>query len=90
VEQQLSRRILSILDCLPSHELPVTQEILANLLGVRREAITAASSSLEQAGVIRHTRGHITVIDRASLQARACECYAVVKREYERLLPTLQ
>jgi CRP-like cAMP-binding protein len=87
VEQQLCRSILSCLDRLPSDELVVTQDLLADLLGVRREAITAAAGTLQEAGLIQYRRGHIAVLERAALEARACECYGVVKREYERLLP---
>jgi Mn-dependent DtxR family transcriptional regulator len=65
----------------------MTQELIANMLGVRREGVTEAATKLQLAGLIRYTRGHITVVDRAGLEQRTCECYAVVRREYERLLP---
>lgn len=87
VEQQLCRWILSCLDRLPSHELAMTQELLADMLGVRREGVTEAAGRLQKAGVIRYSRGHIVVLNRSRLEARVCECYAVVKREYDRLLP---
>jgi DNA-binding FadR family transcriptional regulator len=74
-------------DRLPSDELLMTQELIANMLGVRREGVTEAAGKLQAAGLIHYHRGHITVVDRAGLEARACECYAVVKREYDRLLP---
>jgi Mn-dependent DtxR family transcriptional regulator len=65
----------------------MTQELIANMLGVRREGVTEAAGSLQEAGLISHRRGHITVLDRAGLERRTCECYAVVKKEYDRLLP---
>jgi Mn-dependent DtxR family transcriptional regulator len=65
----------------------MTQELIANMLGVRREGVTEAAGALQEAGLIRYRRGHITVLDRPGLERRTCECYAVVKREYERLLP---
>jgi CRP-like cAMP-binding protein len=86
VEQQLCRWILSILDRLPSNELTMTHELIANMLGVRREGVTEAAGRLQQAGLIHYSRGHIAVLDRTQLEAQACECYAVVKREYDRLL----
>jgi CRP-like cAMP-binding protein len=86
VEQQLCRWLLSTLDRLPSNELTMTQELIANMLGVRREGITEAAGHLQQAGFIRYRRGHITVLDRSGLESRACECYTVVKNEYDRLL----
>ena len=86
VEQQLCRWLLSTLDRLPSNELTMTQELIASMLGVRREGITEAAGHLQQAGFIRYRRGHITVLDRSGLQSRVCECYAVVKNEYDRLL----
>jgi Mn-dependent DtxR family transcriptional regulator len=67
----------------------MTQELIANMLGVRREGVTEAAGQLQDAGLIRYRRGHITVLDRGMLEARACECYAVVKKEYDRLLPGL-
>ena len=87
VEQQLCRWLLSCLDRLPSNELTITQELIAGMLGVRREGITEAASNLKQVGLIRYHRGHISVLDRAGLEQRACECYRVVKTEYDRLLP---
>lgn len=86
VEQQLCRWLLSTLDRLPSNELTMTHERIASMLGVRREGITEAAGHLQQAGFIRYYRGHITVLDRAGLATRVCECYAVVKKEHERLL----
>jgi CRP-like cAMP-binding protein len=87
LDQQLCRWLLLSLDRLPSDELVMTQELIANMLGVRREGVTEAAGNLQQAGLIRYRRGHITVLDRAGLEKRACECYAVVKKEYDRLLP---
>jgi len=86
VEQQLCRWLLSTLDRLPSTELTMTQELISTMLGVRREGITAAAGHLQQAQCIHYRRGHITVLDRAGLESRACECYGVVKKEYDRLL----
>ncbi|GAB4564632.1 MAG: Crp/Fnr family transcriptional regulator [Rhizobacter sp.] len=87
IDQQLARRLLLGLDRSSSDELVMTQELAANLLGVRREGITAAAHKLQLAGVIRYRRGHIAVLDRKRLEQRTCECYAGAKREYERLLP---
>lgn len=87
LDQQLCRWLLLSLDRLPSSELVMTQELIANMLGVRREGVTEAAGNLQKAGLIRYQRGHITVLDRAGLEARACECYAVVKKEFDRLLP---
>jgi len=87
LEQQICRYILSNLDRLPSNELAVTQEMIANMLGVRRGGVTEAAGNLQKAGLLRYSRGRIAVLDRPGLEARACECYAVVKREYDRLLP---
>ena len=87
IEQQLSRRLLLALDRSPSEDLAITQERLACLLGVRREGITAAALKLQQAGVIRYQRGHISVLDREGLERRTCECYAAVAKENKRLLP---
>jgi CRP-like cAMP-binding protein len=87
VEQQLCRWLLLSLDRLPSNELTMTQDLIANMLGVRREGVTEAAGHLQAAGLIHYSRGRITVVDRAKLEARVCECYAVVKREYDRLLP---
>lgn len=86
VEQQLCRWLLLSLDRLPSNELTMTQELIANMLGVRREGVTEAAGRLQTAGLIKYRRGHIEVLDRARLEDRVCECYAVVKREYDRLL----
>lgn len=90
VEQQLCRCLLSTLDRLPSNELVMTQDLVASMLGVRRESVTEAAGNLQRAGVISYRRGHISVLDRAGLQARVCECYAVVKRELDRLLADVQ
>ena len=87
VDQQLCRWLLLSLDRLTGNELVMTQELIANMLGVRREGVTEAAGNLQQAGLIRYRRGHITVLDRARLEQRTCECYAVVRREYDRLLP---
>jgi CRP-like cAMP-binding protein len=87
VDQQLCRWLLLSLDRLEGDELVMTQELIANMLGVRREGVTEAALSLQQAGLIRYVRGHITVLSRAGLEKRTCECYAVVKKEYGRLLP---
>jgi CRP-like cAMP-binding protein len=87
LDQQLCRWLLLSLDRLPSNELIMTQELIANMLGVRREGVTEAAGNLDKAGLIRYRRGHITVLDREGLKRRTCECYAVVKKEYERLLP---
>jgi CRP-like cAMP-binding protein len=87
VDQQLCRWLLLSLDRLPSNKLTMTQELIANMLGVRREGVTEAAGKLQSAGLIHYSRGHITVLDRPGLEARACECYDVVKRESDRLLP---
>ena len=87
VEQQLSRWLLWTVDRLPSQQLTMTQDLVASLLGVRRESITEAAGQLQQVGFIRYRRGHIEVLDRIGLQSRACECYAAVKNEMNRLLP---
>jgi CRP-like cAMP-binding protein len=87
LKQQLSRWLLLNLDRLPGEELSMTQELIANLLGVRREAVSEVALKLQEAGVIRYARGHIQVLDRLGLERRACECYAVVKSDFERLLP---
>ena len=86
VEQQLCRWLLLTLDRVPTGELVMTQELVASMLGVRREGITEAAGKLQQAGLIRYRRGHISVLARAGLEARTCECYAVVKTEIHRLL----
>ena len=87
VEQQLCRWLLLSLDRLGSNQLSMTQELIANMLGVRREGITKNAGKLQDAGLIKYHRGRITVLDRPGLEARCCECYQVVKTEYERLLP---
>jgi CRP-like cAMP-binding protein len=87
VDQQLCRWLLLSLDRLPSNELKMTQELIANMLGVRREGVTEAAGHLQDAGLIRYRRGTITVLDREGLEARTCECYQVVKKEFDRLLP---
>ncbi len=87
IDQQLCRWLLLSLDRLPGNELAMTHDLIANMLGVRREGVTECAHKLQQAGLIRYARGHISVLDRAGLAQRSCECYAVVKREYERLLP---
>jgi CRP-like cAMP-binding protein len=87
IDQQLSRWLLMSLDRIEGNELHMTQELIAKLLGVRREGVTEAASKLQRAGLIRYSRGHISVLDRAGLEQRSCECYAVVKAEYDRLLP---
>ena len=89
IDQQLARRLLLTLDRSPSDEVAMTQEALAHLLGVRREGVTAAALKLQTAGVIRYSRGHIAVLDRARLEHHTCECYGVVRKEYDRLLPVL-
>jgi CRP-like cAMP-binding protein len=87
LDQQLCRWLLVSLDRVSGNELFMTQELIANMLGVRREGVTEAAGRLQAAGLIKYTRGHIIVTDRAGLEARACECYAVVKKESDRLLP---
>lgn len=86
VEQQLSRWLLTTLDRIPSGELVMTQELVASMLGVRREGVTDAAGALQKAGYIRYRRGHIAVLDRSGLETRSCECYGVVKAEIGRLL----
>lgn len=86
IEQQLCRWLLLTLDRSPSHELVVTQELIASALGVRREGVTEAAGRLQRAGLIRYRRGHIAVLERSGLEAGACECYAIVKKEVARLL----
>jgi CRP-like cAMP-binding protein len=88
LDQQLCRWLLLSLDRLNSSDLVMTQELIANMLGVRREGVTAAAGQLHKAGLIRYRRGRISVLDRAGLERRTCECYAVVKNEYDRLLPS--
>ena len=87
LDQQLCRWLLLSLDRLHGDVLVMTQELIANMLGVRREGVTDGALKLQKAGLIQYTRGRITVLDRKGVEARACECYAVVKREYDRLLP---
>lgn len=89
VEQQLCRWLLLSLDRLTSNELKMTQELIANMLGVRREGVTEAACRLQADGLISYTRGHITVLDRPRLEKRVCECYAVVQKEFTRLIPPL-
>ena len=89
IDQQLSRWLLLSLDRLPDNRLTMTQELIANMLGVRREGVTDAAGKLQKLGVIEYSRGHITVLDRPQLEALSCECYAVVKRESDRLMPYL-
>jgi CRP-like cAMP-binding protein len=86
VEQQLCRWLLLTLDRMPTLDLVITQELIAGMLGVRREGITEAAGKLQSKGLIRYRRGHITVLDRHGLEASACECYAVVRKEMNRLL----
>jgi CRP-like cAMP-binding protein len=90
LDKQLCRWLLLSLDRLPGCELVMTQELIASMLGVRREGVTTAAARLQRAGLIRYSRGHITVLDRPGLEARVCECYDVVKLEYDRLLPTMK
>jgi CRP-like cAMP-binding protein len=90
IDQQLCRWLLLSLDRLGSNELRMTQELIANMLGVRRPGVTESAMKLQDAGLIRYSYGHIAVLDRPGLEKRACECYAVVKREFDRLLPDLK
>jgi CRP-like cAMP-binding protein len=89
VDQQLCRWLLLSLDRLPANQLDMTQELIANMLGVRREGVTEAAGKLQADGLIEYSRGRITVLDRDHLEARVCECYGVVKKEYDRLLPAV-
>lgn len=89
IEQQLCRWLLLSLDRLPDNKLVMTQELIANMLGVRREGVTDAAGKLQKMGVIEYSRGHITVVDRSKLEELSCECYGVVKKETDRLLPYL-
>jgi len=89
LDQQLCRWLLLSLDRLDGNELVMTQELIANMLGVRREGVTEAALKLQKDGLIQYARGHIEVLDRQQLEARSCECYAVVKKEYDRLLPAI-
>jgi CRP-like cAMP-binding protein len=90
LDQQLCRWLLLSLDRLEGDDLVMTQELIANMLGVRRESVTEGATRLQEAGLIRYARGRITVLNRGKLEKRSCECYAVVKEEYDRLLPTRQ
>jgi len=90
IDQQLCRWLLLSIDRLPSNELKMTQELIANMLGVRRSGVTEAALKLQDAGLIRYGHGHIEVLDRPGLEKRVCECYSVVKREFDRLLPDLK
>ena len=90
LDQQLCRWLLLSLDRLQGNELVMTQELIANMLGVRREGVTEGALKLQQIGLIRYSRGHITVLDRVGLEQRSCECYSAVKKEYDRLLPEKQ
>ncbi len=87
LDQQLCRWLLLSLDRLPTSELAMTQDLIANMLGVRREGVNDAAGKLQAAGLIHYSRGHIVVLDRSGIEARTCECYAVVKKESDRLLP---
>jgi CRP-like cAMP-binding protein len=87
LDQQLCRWLLLSLDRLRGEDLVMTQELIANMLGVRREGVTESALKLQRAGLIRYARGRISVLDRPGLESRTCECYAVVKKEYARLLP---
>jgi CRP-like cAMP-binding protein len=89
LDQQLCRWLLLSLDRLEGNDLIMTQELIANMLGVRREGVTESASKLQNAGLIRYSRGRITVLDRPGLEQRSCECYAVVKKEQDRLLPAI-
>jgi CRP-like cAMP-binding protein len=90
LDQQLCRWLLLSMDRLSGNELVMTQELIANMLGVRREGVTEGALKLQKVGLIRYSRGRITVLDRPGLEQRTCECYAVVKREYDRLLPAIE
>jgi len=89
VDQQLCRWLLLSLDRLPTNKITMTQELIANMLGVRREGVTEAAGNLQRAGLIQYSRGRITVTDRPGLETRVCECYQVVKKEFNRLLPEI-
>lgn len=90
VDQQFCRWLLLTLDRLPASDIVMTQELLSNILGVRRASVTEAAGNLQKDGLIRYERGRITVLDRPGLERRSCECYAVVKKEYDRLLPDIE
>jgi Mn-dependent DtxR family transcriptional regulator len=87
LDEQLCRWLLLTLDRLNGNDLTITQELIANMLGVRREGVTEAAGNLQRAGLIHYRRGHITVLNRKGLEERVCECYQLVKTEYDRLLP---
>ena len=87
LDQQLCRWLLLSLDRLHGNELVMTQDLIANMLGVRREGVTMGARKLQKSGLIRYSRGRITILDRAGLEKSTCECYAVVRREYDRRLP---
>ncbi|HEX5755178.1 MAG TPA: helix-turn-helix domain-containing protein, partial [Arenimonas sp.] len=87
IDQQLCRWLLLSLDRLPSNQLSMTQELIANMLGVRREGVTEAAGKLQKMGAIEYSRGQITVLDRAQIEKLSCECYAVVRQETDRLMP---
>lgn len=87
LDQQLCRWLLLSLDRVPGNEVVMTQELIAQMIGVRREGVTEGALKLQKAGLIHYSRGHITVLDRAGLEKRSCECYAVIEKEYDRLLP---
>jgi CRP-like cAMP-binding protein len=87
LDQQLCRWLLLSADRLTGNELIMTQELIANMLGVRREGVTEAATKLQKEGLIKYARGHITILNRTGLEQRTCECYKVVKKEYDRLLP---
>jgi CRP-like cAMP-binding protein len=89
IDQQLCRWLLLSMDRLPGHELVMTQDLISNMLGVRREGVTEAASRLQRDRLIRYSRGRITVLDRPALELRVCECYGVVRKEYRRLLPEI-
>lgn len=86
IEERLIRWLLSVQDCLQSNELPVTQEVIANMLGVRRTTVSEAASILQQKGLIQYRRGRIKILDRDRLESSACECYSIIRNEYARLL----
>lgn len=90
IDQQLCRWLLLSLDRLSGNQLIMTQELIANMLGVRREGVTEAAGNLQRDGLIRYARGHITILDRPGLEQRVCECYSVVRKETDRLLPYIR
>ena len=89
LDEQLSRWLLTTIDRIVGDEVVMTQELISSMLGVRRESVTTSASRLQSKGLIRYARGHIKVLDRGGLERQACECYSVVRREYERLLPAI-